>query len=160
MEDRQNGLITRIAASACVQFLLLASAIAPAQDTATQARPGRTKASPTTPAKDQRPDGQNRLNYRQKASFRIPGKDSNGSFDVLADGRLIACDGEDIFIETEKQSHKFDRVGKVQKTPPGFLRVAPGGARAALGSRDSGRIIVFDPRHPANAKSFSIPDGS
>lgn len=71
-------------------------------------------------------------------------------FDVLADGRLIAVTGNDVYRETAPFSNTYHVVAHLDPTEtggsvdPAFVRVSPGGGRIAVGGGFGKPVAVFD----------------
>ncbi len=103
------------------------------------------------------------LAYQMKGVFRLPAKNpstvpADTVFAALPDGRIIASDGTEVFVEKKKQSRDFDNVGQIPTTPPGFLQVSPNGSKAAIGDKNSGSVVVFAPANPKDNKTFKVAD--
>ncbi|MFG0256952.1 MAG: hypothetical protein ACF8GE_03525 [Phycisphaerales bacterium JB043] len=79
---------------------------------------------------------------------------AGGSFgtvgDALADGRLIAVTGLDVFLETSAGSGVFSVVATLDSasvggsTDPGFVRVSPDGSKIAIGAGFAKPLMVVD----------------
>ena len=77
--------------------------------------------------------------YTLAGSFSLP---ASGVYDVLGDGRLIALDGADVYVESGVQSRTFEYLGTLpaadmpdpQYMGPAFVRVSPDGTRIAVGN--------------------------
>ncbi|WP_437973345.1 hypothetical protein WMF11_31120 [Sorangium sp. So ce295] len=97
--------------------------------------------------------------YMFEASFRPPGANSQPSmFDVLPDGRLIVCDGVEIYEEESRASRSFRllRPAGLGSRFVSFVRVAPAGNRAAIGDGD--QVVVFELTAPTNERRYQVPN--
>jgi len=83
-------------------------------------------------------------NYVLHGSFQLPDMHSSSIFDELPDGRLVAWNGEHLFIETALGSRRFLPIADAQGQYPSFLRVSPSGERIALGDGTTIRTILRD----------------
>ncbi len=75
--------------------------------------------------------------YQITGSFTVPS--GSGPYDVLADGRVIALDGDTVYLETALRSRMFALHGTLAGADiPGFgaafIRVSPDGTKIAVGN--------------------------
>ena len=93
----------------------------------------------------------------QNSKFYSEGELSSGSlsaiiddgwcicFDSLPDGRLVAVNGYNIYLETDYRSGVFDIAATITEKPdPAFLKVSPGGVKIALGLGYECPVVVFN----------------
>lgn len=104
--------------------------------------------------------------YRLSRTFALPapgdGSGGNVLLDALPDGRLLLVNGPEVLVETAVRSGSFAAAGTLPDFAPpfgpSFLAVAPGGAKAAVGTNGAGAVVVFDPADPAGATKFALDD--
>lgn len=75
--------------------------------------------------------------YQSTGSFTVPSGD--GPYDVLADGRVIALDGDTVYLETALRSRTFAVHGTlagadIPSFGAAFIRVSPDGTKIAVGN--------------------------
>lgn len=83
--------------------------------------------------------------YRREDSFPVPRAGASALvFDTIPDGRIILCDGQDVFLETAVASRSFAvlRPAGAAGGFTSFIRVSPNGQNVAMGNGD--RVVVFD----------------
>lgn len=72
------------------------------------------------------------------------------AFDVLADGRVVAVTGNQIFVESGVNSNSYDVLATLDPSAtggsidPSFVRVSPDGGRIAVGGGFGKPVAVFD----------------
>ena len=83
-----------------------------------------------------------------------------GSFGVqgafLGDGRLLAWNGDTVYLESGVGTRAIDPVAAGYIGDPGFVTVAPDGATVLLGAGFSGNLYLFDSAHPAEYQPSAL----
>jgi hypothetical protein len=83
-----------------------------------------------------------------------------GAFTVvtapLADGRLLAWNGAELFEQTGLRLDDFERVAGGYTGDPAFIAVAPDNTRMVLGAGLPGTLYAYDSTAPADASGAAV----